>query len=159
MRPIKRLVVHCSATRPSMDIGVDWINKEHLKRGFKPTPTSPAVGYHKIILRDGTVENGRPESRIGAHAEGYNADSLAVCLIGGVKEDGKTPDNNYTPAQFEALKVVLRGWIQRYGNVEIVGHCDLTGGSQVCPCFDVSKWRDLNLPNLSTYRFNGENNG
>lgn len=145
MRDIKRLVVHCSATRPSMDIGADWINREHLKRGFKPTPTSPAIGYHKVIRRDGTVENGRPEERIGAHAEGYNADSLAVCLIGGVREDGKTPENNFTPAQFESLKSVLRDWIRRYGSVEIVGHRDLPGVAKACPCFSVPDWLKHNL--------------
>lgn len=145
MRNINRIVVHCAATRPSMDIGMDWINKEHLKRGFKPTPTSPACGYHKVIRRDGRVENGRPEERIGAHAEGYNTDSLAVCLAGGVAEDGKTPENNFTAAQFEALKGVLKDWVNRYGNVEICGHRDLPGVAKACPSFDVVSWVRANL--------------
>lgn len=145
MRNINRLVVHCAATRPSMDIGMDWINKEHLKRGFKPTPTSPACGYHKVIRRDGTIENGRPEERIGAHAEGYNADSLAVCMVGGVAEDGKTPENNFTAAQFASLKTVLKDWVNRYGNVEICGHCDLPGVAKACPSFSVAEWVRKNL--------------
>ena len=145
MRNINRIVVHCAATRPSMDIGMDWINKEHLKRGFKPTPTSPACGYHKVIRRDGRVENGRPEERIGAHAEGHNTDSLAVCLAGGVAEDGKTPENNFTAAQFEALKGVLKDWVNRYGNVEICGHRDLPGVAKACPSFDVVSWVRANL--------------
>lgn len=145
MRKINRLVVHCSATRPSMDIGVADINKWHLQRGFKPTPTSPACGYHKVIRRDGTIENGRPEERIGAHAENYNADSLAVCLAGGVKEDGKTPENNFTAAQFASLKVVLKDWVRRYGTVEIRGHGSLPGVAKACPSFDVAAWVRNNL--------------
>ena len=28
------------------------------------------IGYHKVILRSGKVENGRPEFWIGAHVKG-----------------------------------------------------------------------------------------
>lgn len=145
MREIKRIVVHCSATSPHQDIGKDEINRWHLQRGFIPTPTSPAIGYHKVIRRDGRVEDGRPEDRIGAHAQGYNKDSLAVCLVGGVKADNKTPENNFTPAQFESLKAVLKDWVNRYGNVEIVGHCDLPGVAKACPSFAVVPWVRANL--------------
>lgn len=139
-RDIKLIVVHCSATSPDMNIGMQDINQWHLKRGFVPTKDSPACGYHKVIRRDGTIENGRPEWRIGAHAEGYNKDSLAVCLAGGVKKDGKTPENNFTPAQFEALKTVLKDWWSRYGKVETVGHGTLPGVAKACPSFDVKAW-------------------
>lgn len=39
------------------------------------------IGYHYIILPDGTLESGRPEKCKGAHAVGYN-DYLGICLIG-----------------------------------------------------------------------------
>lgn len=145
MREIKRLVVHCSATSPHMDIGKDEINKWHLMRGFTPTPTSPAIGYHKVIRRNGVIEDGRPEERIGAHAQGYNKDSLAVCLVGGVAADNQTPENNFTPAQFESLKTVLKDWVKRYGNVEICGHRDLPDVHKACPSFDVVTWVRNNL--------------
>lgn len=140
MRNIKRIVVHCSATPASMDIGKAEINKWHLERGFTPTPTSPAIGYHKVIRRDGTIEDGRPEERAGAHAQGYNADSLAVCLVGGTKKDGKTAENNFTQEQFESLKAVLADWWSRYGKVETVGHGKLPGVAKACPSFDVAAW-------------------
>ena len=35
------------------------------------------IGYHKIIRRDGTLENGRPEFWVGAHTYGLNEKSQA----------------------------------------------------------------------------------
>jgi hypothetical protein len=32
--------------------------------------------------------------------EDFNGPSVGMCLIGGVAPDGKTPKNNFTPAQF-----------------------------------------------------------
>ena len=40
------------------------------------------IGYHFVILRDGTIEHGRNLKMIGAHALGKNGDSIGVCLIG-----------------------------------------------------------------------------
>lgn len=48
----------------------------HLDRGFAD------IGYHKVIRRDGTIENGRDTHLIGAHARGKNRDSLGICLEG-----------------------------------------------------------------------------
>lgn len=39
------------------------------------------LGYHYVILPDGTVETGRPERCQGAHCPHYN-DWLGICLIG-----------------------------------------------------------------------------
>ena len=75
------IAVHCSATRPSMDVGVKEIDQWHRARGF-----SGGVGYHYVIRRDGTLEHGRAEAAVGAHVEGYNHNSVGVCLGGGVIE-------------------------------------------------------------------------
>ena len=48
----------------------------HLDNGWD------GIGYHKVILRSGIIENGRPEFWIGAHVKGLNKSSLGVCLIG-----------------------------------------------------------------------------
>lgn len=140
MREINRLVVHCSATPASMDVGMKEIDVWHRQRGFLATPTSPACGYHLVIRRNGVIEKGRPEERPGAHAEGYNADSLAVCLVGGLKPDGKTPENNFTTEQLAALKKVLADWNMRFKKATIFGHRDLPGVAKDCPCFDVRAW-------------------
>lgn len=141
---VRYLVVHCAATPADMDVGVKEIQRWHLERGFF------AIGYHKVIRRNGKVEDGRPIDRPGAHAQGFNDLSLAVCLVGGCKrgEGGAlVTDNNFTPEQFEALAAVLRAWKQVYPNAQIVGHRDLPSTHaklKDCPSFSVAEWLEAN---------------
>ena len=58
------------------------------------------IGYHKIILRNGNIQNGRPEYWVGAHVKGLNKISLGVCLIGRKK---------FTDNQFKSLKIIFIG--------------------------------------------------
>lgn len=75
----KRIVVHCSATTPGMDIGAAEIRDWHVNEN-----SWDDIGYHIVIRRDGTIEMGRQEGAQGAHAAGYNHDSFAICLVGGI---------------------------------------------------------------------------
>ena len=70
MNPLKYLVVHCSATPASRDIGAKEIDLMHRQKGWR------CIGYHYVIRRDGRVEAGRPENEPGAHVEGHNGHSL-----------------------------------------------------------------------------------
>ncbi|AWB77265.1 TPA: N-acetylmuramoyl-L-alanine amidase [Stenotrophomonas maltophilia] len=136
---VQFIVVHCAATRPSMDVGVAEIRRWHLQRGFFD------IGYHFVIRRDGTVEKGRNLDVPGAHVEGYNGRSVGVCMVGGVSEhDVNVPENNFTPAQFDALRKLL-GELRRdhFPHAQIVGHHDLNKG-KACPSFDVKDWLNHN---------------
>ena len=73
---IKYLVVHCSDTENNQNISAADIHKMHLSFGWN------GIGYHKIIKRNGEIENGRPEYWIGAHVKGQNEIILGVCLVG-----------------------------------------------------------------------------
>ncbi|MCA0324024.1 MAG: N-acetylmuramoyl-L-alanine amidase [Proteobacteria bacterium] len=129
------LVVHASATRPSQDIGARTIDRWHRGRGWA------CIGYHFVIRRDGTVEEGRGQDLIGAHVYGHNATSLGICLAGGVAEkDGKTAENNYTPEQMVTLVALLKDLSKQYRGAVIQGHRDFKGVKKDCPCFDVRKW-------------------
>lgn len=150
-RPIARLVVHCSATPPGMNIGVDTIRRWHVKKGWSD------VGYHVIVRRDGKPEAGRDVRKAGAHARGFNADSIGLCLIGGIGEDGQ-PEANFTLDQLDTLRVILEAWKASYPDAEIIGHGDLPGAGKACPCFAVAHWweaaevvpvRGARLPALS----------
>ena len=77
----KYIIIHCTATKPSMDIGLEEVDKWHRARGFI------SCGYHKIIRRDGTVEQGRADDEVGAHCRGRNHDSISVSMVGGVTEE------------------------------------------------------------------------
>ena len=127
------IVVHCSATKPSMDIGASEIREWHKARGFKD------IGYHFVIRRSGTIERGREESESGAHVEGWNSVSIGICLVGGIDEHGKS-EQNFTPAQMNALKSLLCIMLKKYEGAELRGHRDFRGVMKDCPCFDVRSW-------------------
>ena len=98
-RTINEIDIHCSATPPNMDIGVKEIRQWHVAKNWSD------IGYHDVIRRDGTLEEGRPLERAGAHIRGRNANSIAVCMIGGVKADMEAA-NNFTKEQFDTLRRV-----------------------------------------------------
>lgn len=137
MRRIDHLVVHCAATPPSLDIGRDEIDQWHKARGWS------GIGYHFVIRRDGTVESGRPLERAGAHVAGHNRHSVGICLVGGVAADGRTPEPNFMPEQWKALRRVLFDLRRRWPSVEILGHRDFAGVAKACPSFDVRAWWGL----------------
>lgn len=135
MRPINTIYVHCAATRPSMDVGVDEIRKWHKARGFSD------IGYHYVIRRNGRREAGRPLDKVGAHVQGHNTGSVGVCLVGGVNQDDFTKaEDNFTKHQWIELKILLK---ELTGNIKsikkIKGHRDVDPG-KACPSFDVKTW-------------------
>lgn len=134
---MRYLTLHAAATTASMDIGVHEIRQWHLARGWRD------VGYHYVIRRDGTLECGRPENQTGAHVGGYNTGNIGVCMAGGVKDDGKTPEDNFTKAQWSALDALLAELHERYPEALIMGHNGFPGHeSRGCPCFDWRAYRD-----------------
>ena len=148
MRPIKQIVVHCSATPITMDIGVDEIRHLHTAPKNELIPWGKQklygkhwsdVGYHAIIRRNGAVEDGRPIEKVGAHVRGHNAYSFAICLVGGVDENGN-PDFNYTRHQMETLSRLLDVLENEFPDAERMGHRDFPGVHKACPCFNVKEF-------------------
>ena len=140
MKAIEYLVVHCSATPPSLhNIGAAWIDKIHKEQmGWRK------IGYHYVIKRDGKLEYGRDENEVGAHVKGYNDRSLGICLIGGVDKKNR-PANNFTDEQFITLQALLNHLSLKYPHAIICGHRDFPDVKKDCPCFDVkSWWTDVN---------------
>ena len=127
------IVVHSSATPPSMDIGVNQITRWHLDRGFD------TIGYHIVIRRSGEIEYGRPLDVRGAHAKGFNWRSIGVCMIGGVNSNMEA-ENNFTDEQFRSLERVLTALQGLFPNTTVVGHKDLPATSTKCPSFGVTQW-------------------
>ena len=122
---IKSLIVHCSDTPDDKNLKAIDIHKMHLNFGWN------GIGYHKVITRDGSIENGLPDFWIGAHVKSKNNISLGVCLIG---------KNKFTDEQFNSLELVLREWKKKYVNATILGHRDIIKTHKTCPNFDVKKW-------------------
>jgi len=129
------IVVHCAATKPSMDIGYDEIRKWHVEdNGWDD------VGYHFIIRRNGDVERARPAGYQGAHAPAVNSRSIGICLVGGMAENGE-PDNNFTLEQFLSLKDTIFMVMKKYPHIkEILGHSDVQDNKPNCPGFNLKEW-------------------
>ena len=142
MRVLKRIIIHCSATPPEMDIGVEEINDWHLARGWA------GIGYHYVIRRNGVVEDGRPIERQGAHVSGHNKDSVGICLVGG--KESKQTDNtkdHFTVLQIESLIELIKNLQATYSTghtdidyetLSVHGHNDFS--SKGCPGFTVNGW-------------------
>jgi len=155
------IVLHCSASPPSMDIGLKEIRALHT--GAKDEvfswgaydlhgKTWSDVGYHIIIRRDGRIEFGRHMGAVGAHVRGFNKISVAICMVGGVSEEGKA-ENNFTQAQWKSVDHAVHFCHHAYPDAKILGHRDLSpdldGDGKIeqhewtkdCPCFDAGhRW-------------------
>ncbi|UAW07639.1 endolysin [Salmonella phage STP-SP1] len=129
------IFVHCSATPPTMDIGRETIEMWHKQQGWL------AIGYHFIIKRDGTVEEGRPVDVVGSHVKYWNSRSVGVCLVGGVNDKGQF-EANFTPAQMNSLRNKLADLKSLYPQAEIKAHHDIA--PKACPSFDLQRWLTTN---------------
>ena len=121
---IKNIVIHCSDSPQGRGDNAEVIHRWHLENGWS------GIGYHKVILEDGSIENGRPLYWVGSHARGHNKSSIGICLIG---------DGEYTGHQYASLRGLIFNMLDRFPTAEVVGHCDLDSG-KTCPKFDVKKW-------------------
>ena len=133
MRKIKKIVVHCTASSDSIDIGFREIDEWHRQRGFL-SDSGISCGYHWIIRRDGRVEQGRPEIETGAHAKGHNHDSIGVVWVG-EKQIGQN--------QYKQLLRVIRGLMDNFDIdiMDVVGHNELPDVKKACPVISMHHLR------------------
>lgn len=134
MSQVTHIVLHYSATYADESVTAADIDKMHKGRGWR------GIGYHWFIRRDGTVEQGRPESQVGAHVGGQNSGKIGVCCAGGLeRETGSNVGvDNRTPKQIEAQVKLIREILKRHPGARVVGHRDLAPTQ--CPGFDVQSW-------------------
>ncbi len=111
----KGLLIHCSDSPQGRGDNAKTIDKWHRERGWS------GIGYHYVILEDGTVETGRPLDRLGAHAKDYN-DYVGICLIG---------KDSFTKEQFDGLEKLCG----EFDTHNIIGHYKVS--PKTCPNFDV----------------------
>ena len=110
------------------------IDRWHRQRGFL------RIGYHYVILRDGTVQKGRLDTEIGAHVEGHNSGSLGICMVGGLNDTTGKSENNFTDVQFDSLKVLLTKLKVSNPEAVVLGHRDFPNVAKDCPCCNVIPW-------------------
>lgn len=140
-RTINLAVWHCSADEAGVDHPLSYYDRLHRNRGFRK------IGYHIIIHPDGVAEYGRGINEMGAHAKGYNRNSIGIMYVGGLLNG--IPADTRTFDQKENMRS-LKFWLDYfYPGIKHVGHRDLSvdlNGDGVitkqewmkaCPCFDV----------------------
>lgn len=186
-RQVDLVVIHCSATpsgkplhqgergKPGYLNAAQVIDAWHAARGFKREAAAvrafssrlPAIGYHYVIDLTGEVWSGRALDEIGAHAQGFNAHSVGICMVG-----GSEPQAMYTLPQWNSLRDVVAMLLTQYGIPRVLprrivgksypqgytmvngvcGHRDLSPDAngnglvepfewlKTCPGFDVGAW-------------------
>ena len=144
MRDINLTVIHCTATKEGIDYDVIDVRKWHLDRGFKD------IGYHFLIHLDGRIERGRPWDQPGAHAKGYNSNSIGIVYVGGLDYTG-SPKDTRTVAQVHSLRAIVSVLKAMYPMIDVKGHRDLSvdlNGDGIispsewmksCPCFNMDE--------------------
>lgn len=134
------IVLHCSATEEGAYFDAKDIDSWHKARGWK------GIGYHYVILLDGTLNYGRDVDEIGAHVKGYNAATIGVCYIGGLR-NGK-PADTMTEVQEITFLNLVHNLRQTFNYpLQVRGHNELDA-SKACPSFDVrTKYSFLNSDN------------
>ena len=133
MRAITHIVVHCTATPEGRPHSVADIRAWHKAKGWSD------IGYHWVVLLDGTVQMGRMEAMPGAHVANHNANSIGVVYVGGIDKGTFKPKDTRTAAQKKALLSILKELKTRYPTAMILGHRDFKGVAKACPSFDAKK--------------------
>ncbi len=115
------IVVHHSA---SADVPAAEIHAWHLVRGWA------GIGYHFVIRKDGSIERGRPQQAVGAHAgKKCNEHSIGICLCGNFMKE--------LPSEPQLISLIeLVVWLKNYykasaGEIDIKLHRQVTATE--CP--------------------------
>jgi len=137
MRLLKQVFIHCSDS--------EWgnakiIDEWHKSNGWDGIgyhyvinncyPTSDTFKHHfPVVGNDGRIEVGRDIEKAGAHARGYNENSVGICLIG---------EDSFTSSQLNSLATLIA---YRYPDLEIKAHYEVSG--KTCPNIDIEVIKEL----------------
>lgn len=113
----EKLVLHHAA---ALKCSVEDIHRWHKGNGWA------GIGYQFLVRKNGEIHEGRPINTVGAHAYGFNDESIGICFEGNFEKE-KMPK-----AQKEAGKWLVAYVRQLYPTItEVVGHRDLM--ATACP--------------------------
>ncbi|MBR4904602.1 MAG: N-acetylmuramoyl-L-alanine amidase [Selenomonadaceae bacterium] len=121
LRPSTEMIVihHAGFPDGDKDSSAEEIHKFHQEvNGWA------GIGYHYVIRKDGTIEQGRRPQMVGAHAYKHNRNSVGICVAGNFEL--AKPERK----QLDSLKLLTARLCQRYKlnpmkDGVIVGHRNL----------------------------------
>ena len=118
-----KIVIHHTGNPSDDDLSAAEIDASHKGQGWT------CIGYHYVIRKDGTVEQGRPHWTVGAHAYRHNSYTIGIHVCGNFEEAEPTL------AQIESAAMLLANLCTDYGlpidRDHVVGHRELM--STACP--------------------------
>lgn len=123
---IDMIVLHHAAAK---HCDIYKIHEWHLANSWS------GFGYHYFVNKNGEIYQGRPDNTIGAHATGYNSNSIGVCFEGDFEKEMPTQAQiNSGLELIEHLKI-------KYNIQKIKGHGELMSTS--CPgrFFSIDQFR------------------
>jgi len=147
MHEWKRIIIHCSDSEFGSaseirgwhingngwsDIGYHYvINNGSIKTSFYLESFNGSLEIGRIIDGDKFAE----ENEKGAHAYGFNSDSIGICLIG---------KDRFTPKQMGVLFSLVFDLMQAF-NIEVenvIGHYELDARKS-CPNINMKELRSM----------------
>ena len=104
-RPATEVIVihHAGFPDADKDSSAEEIHKFH-----QETNGWAGIGYHFVIRKDGTIEQGRKLNAVGAHAYQHNKNSVGICVSGNFEIS--KPNR----AQMDSLKLLTAWLCQKY---------------------------------------------
>ncbi len=119
-----QIVIHHTGNPKNDDCSAKELHQSHIAvQGWA------GIGYHYVIRKDGTIEQGRPHWTIGSHAYGHNSHTIGIHFCGNFEIASPTPQ------QIESGALLLAKLGLDYGLAmdkwNVVGHRDLIANA--CP--------------------------
>ena len=136
-KPMKYLVIHCTATPEGREVSSADIRRWHTSpppagRGWKQ------VGYTDLFHPDGRVErlvDNNEDAQVDPWevtngVAGYNSVSRHIVYVGGCDKDGRAKDTR-TEAQREALRRYVTDFHRRFSRIRPNSSCCVLGFSRL----------------------------
>lgn len=136
MRAINYIAVHCSATPPTATVS-------SIQKYWKEKLKWKSPGYHVIVQPNGDVVELLPIDQVSNGVQGYNSQTINICYIGGIDNNGK-PSDTRTCEQKVAIMKYLAKWRKMFPKAKIQGHRDFPNVKKACPSFDAkTEYKDV----------------
>ena len=117
------IVVH-HIGNTNADVSAETVHEWHLHNGWS------GIGYHFLIRKDGTIEEGRPLGTVGAHVYGENRHTVGINLVGNFESAVPTEAQETAAAHLIASLCTVYQ-LDPVWESTVKGHCDLN--ATACP--------------------------
>lgn len=161
LRDFTEVVVHATDTTKDMEVNYDVLKAwDVTERGLSE------VGYHFIILRDGSLQVCRPISVDGVHSlKGHNENSIGIAFVGGLlgnrsNREAKRSSRSFSMEQFNTFDTFMKAFYTVVPGGQVWGHNDIDHTRRSDPHFNVprylrNKFNKINVQTVKQTRENG----